>query len=156
MQYQALARSCLIFGASWDRKKTLIFFVKKGLSRRPDSDQGVATELAWRSIAFLRSSCWRFSALSRRFHCAFTMHALHFHGVRTALTTCWRRSFTQQNEVFVSCMFVLEVETMPAKRGRKTEGKEKFQKEAKAIPPPSPQEEASPPPSPHQLRDESP
>ena len=90
--------------------------MKKGLSRRPDSDQGVDKELAWRSIAFLRRSCWRFTALSRRFHCAFTaltMHALRFHGVRTALTACWRRSFAQQNEVFVSCMFVLEVETMP-------------------------------------------
>ena len=45
-------------------------FLEKGLSLRPGSDQGVATELAWRSIAFLRSSYWRLSALSRRFHCA--------------------------------------------------------------------------------------
>ena len=50
----------------------MIFFVKICLSRRPYSDQGVATELSWRSIAFLRCSWWRFSALSRCFHCAFT------------------------------------------------------------------------------------
>ena len=39
------------------------------LSRRPSNNQSVATELTLRSIAFLRSSYWRLSALSRRFHC---------------------------------------------------------------------------------------
>ena len=37
------------------RKKALILFVKKSLSRRPYSDHSVATELACRSIALLRS-----------------------------------------------------------------------------------------------------
>ena len=73
-----------------------MFFLKKRLPRRPHSDQGVATELLWRPIAFLRSSCWRsmrshdaFTALSRRshcVHCAVTAFALCFHGVCTALT----------------------------------------------------------------------
>ena len=44
-------------------------FSSKYLSRRPNSDQGIVTELTWRSVAFLRSSCWRLSALSRRSHC---------------------------------------------------------------------------------------
>ena len=45
-------------------------------------------------MAFFRvppESCWRFYALSLRFHCAFTAlasHALRFHRVRTALS--WR------------------------------------------------------------------
>ena len=70
----------------------MIFFVKNCLSRRPYSDQGVATELSWRSITFLRCSWWRFSALSRCFHCAstaLTAHAPRFHGVPTALRTQW-------------------------------------------------------------------
>ena len=66
--------------------KTLIFFAKKGLPRRPDSDRGVATELAWRSIALLESSVGdslrfhdAFTVLSRRsqcMQCAFTAFAL--------------------------------------------------------------------------------
>ena len=73
-------------------------FLEKGLSRCPNSDQGVATELTWRSIAFLRSSCGdsmrshdAFSALSRRsqcMHCAFMAFAMRFHDVCTALTVC--------------------------------------------------------------------
>ena len=66
-----------------------MFFLKKRLQRRPHSDQGVATELLWRPIAFPRSSCWRFYALSRRVHCAFTAltsRALCCHGVRTVLS----------------------------------------------------------------------
>ena len=66
-----------------------MFFLKKCLPRRPHSDQGIATELLWRPIAFLRSSCWRFYALSRRVHCAFTaltLHALCSHSVRTVLS----------------------------------------------------------------------
>ena len=66
-----------------------MFFLKKRLPRRPRSDQGVATELLWRPIAFLRSSCWRFYLLSRRVHCAFTvltLRALCCHGVRTVLS----------------------------------------------------------------------
>ena len=57
-------------------------FREKGLSHRPYSDHGIATKLAWRSFVFLRSSCWRISELSLRFHFAFTaltMHALCFH-----------------------------------------------------------------------------
>ena len=65
------------------------FFVKNCLSRRPFSDKGVPTELSWRSIAFLRCSWWRLSALSRCFHCASTAHAPRFHGVATALRTQW-------------------------------------------------------------------
>ena len=67
--------------------------MKNDLSRRPNSDQGVATELAWHSFLFLQSSCWGSSA---HFHCAYTtltMHALHLHGIHTAFTAfalCWR------------------------------------------------------------------
>ena len=42
--------------------------------------------------AFLRCSCWRFSALSRCFHCAsttLTAHAPRFHDIVTALRTQW-------------------------------------------------------------------
>ena len=63
------------------------YYVKKGLSQRPKSDQDVATELAWRSITFLRSSCWQFSALARL--------SLHFHGTHnacTALSQCSHRA----------------------------------------------------------------
>ena len=60
------------FKAPRDRRKTLIFLMKKGpvtaSLQRPYSDHGISSELAWRSIAYLRSSCWRFSALLRRFH----------------------------------------------------------------------------------------
>ena len=66
-----------------------MLFLKRRLPRRPHSDQGVATELLWRPIAFLRSSYWRFYALSRRVHCAFTaltLRALCCHGVRTVLS----------------------------------------------------------------------
>ena len=54
--------------APLDRKKALIVFIKKGLSRGPYSDHGIATELGWHSIRFLRSSCWQFSALLPCFH----------------------------------------------------------------------------------------
>ena len=60
-------------------------FRGKFLSRRPYSDQGVATELAGRSIAFLRSS-----VLSWCFHCAskaLTASAPRFHGIAIALMT---------------------------------------------------------------------
>ena len=73
-----------------------MLFLKRRLPRHSHSDQGVATELLWRPIAFLRSSYWRFyasqdafTALSRRspcVHCAVTAFALCFHGVCTALT----------------------------------------------------------------------
>ena len=132
-------------------------FREKCLSRRPDSNQGVATELAWRSIAFLRSSCWRFSALSRRFLCAFTalkIHALHFHGVCTALTACWRRVrlHNRTKSLPVECLFLMLKPCPQKEEGRKV-GKEKCQKRSKNN---STKEEASPPPSPHQPRDESP
>ena len=78
--------------------------------------------------------------LSRRFHCAFTaltMHALHFHGAHNACTSLSRRShcaddvlktlvFAQQNEVFVSFMFVLENETMPTKGEGRRQGKKRL------------------------------
>ena len=57
----------------------MIFFVKKCLLRRPYSDQGVATELSWRSIAFLRCSWWRFSAFSRCVQCALTALTSQLH-----------------------------------------------------------------------------
>ena len=84
----------------------MIFFVKNCLSRCPYSDQGVATELSWRSITFLRCSWWRFSALSWCFHCAstaLTVHAPRFHGVATALMPCWRRSDISKNAVQYPC-----------------------------------------------------
>ena len=68
-----------------------MFFLKKRLPRRPHSDQGVATELLWRPIAFLRSSCWRFYALSRRVHCALTTPSLRSHGAHIACTVLSRR-----------------------------------------------------------------
>ena len=81
----------------------MIFFVKNCLSRRSYSDQSVATELSWHSIAFLWCSWWRFSALYRCFHCAstaLTAHALHFHSVATALRKQWhlqeRRAVSMQ------------------------------------------------------------
>ena len=76
-------------------------FLLKRLPWRPHSNQGVATELLWRPIVFLRSSCWRFYALSRRFHgahsqcvhCAVTAFALCFHGVCTALTAWYLKKY---------------------------------------------------------------
>ena len=70
----------------WERKKIMILFVKNCLSRRPYRDQGGATELSLRSIAFLRCSWWRFSAISRRFHCAFTAHSRRSQRMRRAFT----------------------------------------------------------------------
>ena len=67
-------------------------FREKLSERRPYSDQGVATELSLGSIVFLRCSWWRFSAISRCFHCASTAltgHAPRFHGFATALRTQW-------------------------------------------------------------------
>ena len=85
----ALSRSSLIFRNAVRSQEISNVFLKKRLPRRPRSVQGVATELLWRPIAFLRSSCWRFYALSRRVHCAFTvltLRALCCHGVRTVLS----------------------------------------------------------------------
>ena len=62
-----------------------MFFLKQRLSRRPHSDQGIATELLWLSIAFIRSSVGD----SMRSYDAFTalkLRALCCHGVRTALS----------------------------------------------------------------------
>ena len=106
--FSALAQSCLIFRSTVrsQKKNTLVFFVKNGLSPRLYNDQGVATEIAWRSIAFLRCSCWWFSAQSLSFHCVFmalTMHALHFHGVHTALRAWWWRSDIPQNAIQCLC-----------------------------------------------------
>ena len=101
--------------APWDRKKTLIFFVKK-------SRYGVLTaslQRPWRCygahMAFYRvptEFLWRFSALSRRFHCAFmalTMRALRFHGVwlrwwRVEDTvTCQNKEEGKDQELLQSC-----------------------------------------------------
>ena len=49
------------------------------------SDQCVATELLWRSIAFIRILC-ALTTLSLRAFMALTLHVLRFHGVRTALS----------------------------------------------------------------------
>ena len=49
------------------------------------SDQCVATELLWRSIAFLRILC-ALTTLSLRAFMALTLHVLRFRGVRTALS----------------------------------------------------------------------
>ena len=87
-----MPQSCLIFQSTVRTQEIHDIFREKCLLRRPYSDQGVATELSWRSIAFLRCSWWRFSALSRCFHCAstaLTAHAPRFHGVATALRTQW-------------------------------------------------------------------
>ena len=65
-------------------RKTLIFFVKKGLSQGPNSNQGVVTELALRSYGVLVG----FSLHSHDAFTALTMHAMHFQGVCTALASC--------------------------------------------------------------------
>ena len=85
----ALAQSCLIFKSAGRSQKNLIFFKKRGLSRHPYSNHGIARELEWRSIAFIQNSCWRVLALSQRFNCsfiAFTMAALCF----TVFALRWR------------------------------------------------------------------
>ena len=70
-------------------RKTLIFFLKNGLSRQPNSDQSIATELVWRSIVFLRSSCWQFFALSKRFQ--------SFNGAHNACTVLsWHSNNTDR------------------------------------------------------------
>ena len=72
--------------------KSLMFFLKKRLPRRPHSDQGVVTWLLSRPIAFptafLLAIHDAFTALSRRsqcVHCAVTAFALCFHGLCTVL-----------------------------------------------------------------------
>ena len=61
-----------------------------GISKpcRPDLAQGIATKFTMCSTAFLSSSS---CDSLRHFRCACTalfLYALHFHGVRTALTVC--------------------------------------------------------------------
>ena len=66
--------------------------MKNGLSLCPYSNQGIATELAWRSITFLRSSCLHFSELSRRFHSAHiacTVLSRPLHCADSVLNTQW-------------------------------------------------------------------
>lgn len=96
--YSAFPLRCdsvvLISKTPWDRKKNMIFFIKMEMSRHPHCDQGVATELTWRFIAFLRSFCWRLLALLRRFHClhcAFTALWRCFHRLHCAFTALLRR-----------------------------------------------------------------
>ena len=72
--------------ASWDRKKNLIFslwWILTVFSWRPRSCN---TELPLHSIAILRSSCWRLTAISRRFHnvhCAFSALSRYSHTRRS-------------------------------------------------------------------------
>ena len=87
----ALARSCLIFRSALRSQENPDIFREKGLSRRPDRNQGVATEFAWRSVAFLWSSCWRV--------CALTTLSLRFHGAHNACTALSRRSHCAVGEV---------------------------------------------------------
>ena len=79
----------------------MIFLVKKGLSRRLNSDHGVAMELAWHSIAFLQSSCCD-SLHSQDTFTALTMHALPFHRICTALT-CVEDAVTSQRTPYNLC-----------------------------------------------------
>ena len=87
----ALARSSLIFRNTVRSQEIPDVFLEKApvaaSSERPRRCYGALVAF----IAFLRSSCWRFYALSGRFHCAFTaltLRALRCHGVRTALSRC--------------------------------------------------------------------
>ena len=78
--------------------------MRKGLTRRPYSDHGVARELALYPIAFQGSSYGD----SLRSHCAFmalTMHTLRVHDVCTALTACYmyRRSDISKDAVQSQC-----------------------------------------------------
>ena len=65
-------------------QETPDIFCKKGLSWRPNSNQGLATELAWRFIAFLVGDTLGYHNNFK----ALTMHALCFHGVHNLLTAC--------------------------------------------------------------------
>ena len=68
----------------------MLINVKMVSLRHLYNDHGVATVLAWRCIVFLRSPCWRFSALSRRFHGAHnvcTAHSQRFHCTDSLLKT---------------------------------------------------------------------
>ena len=72
-------------------RKFVKYFSWKGASHgvlTSYSDHGFATELAWRSISFLPSSCWRLSVLSWGFQATHkvTMHALSFHSLCSTLT----------------------------------------------------------------------
>ena len=62
-----------------DHKKNLVFF----MSRCPDSNRYITTELTWQSVMFLHGSCL---LCSWCFHCSFTwitIHVLGFHGINT-------------------------------------------------------------------------
>ena len=52
----ALPRRCLIFQSTVRTQENHDIFRENCLSRRPYSDQGIATELSWRFITFLRCS----------------------------------------------------------------------------------------------------
>ena len=59
-----------------------VFFVKNCLSRRPYSDQGVATELSWRSR--------RSYVIQVEILCALTVLSLRVHGAHSACTALSR------------------------------------------------------------------
>ena len=104
--------------------------MKKGLSRHPKSDQGVATELAWHSTAFLLAML-----------CAFTTLSLHFHGANNAFTALSRRSHCADGVLGVclhnrkksSSVVCLSSKLKPCQQKEEEEGrKTKCQTEAKA------------------------
>ena len=71
---------------------TLTFSRKRAVNaslQPPYSDYGVATELTWRSIAYL-AVLFSDSLRSHGAFTAFTLQALRFHGVCTALSRPWR------------------------------------------------------------------
>ena len=77
-------------------KTIRFFFVMKGLSQRPNSNQGIATDLTWCSIAFLWSSCWWFSVLSWSF-------CLSRHSQLIGLTVCCTHVDISMNIVQFLC-----------------------------------------------------
>ena len=84
----ALARSSLIFRNAVRSQEIPDVFLEKA----PVTASSQRPRRCYRALVafvFLRSSCWRFYVLSRRFHCIFTaltLRALRCHGVRTALS----------------------------------------------------------------------
>ena len=52
----ACAWSCLNFQSAVRSQANLHILAEIGLSQRPYSDHGIATEIAWRSVTLLRSS----------------------------------------------------------------------------------------------------
>ena len=90
--HQALARNCLILQSAVGSHENLDILVKRAVNaslQPPYSDYGVATELTWRSIAYL-AVLFGDSLRSHGAFTAFTLQAMCFHGVCTALSRPWR------------------------------------------------------------------